>query len=88
MHEKRLPGWEPFYSYDTPIWKKSTIASEPDIDINNLPCFYIDSTTREGMSGAPVVFFSKDGIYKSSEYLFAVADRAIYQFVGVLRLLI
>ena len=69
--------------YDTPIWKKSTIASEPDIDINNLPCFYIDSTTREGMSGAPVVFFSKDGIYKSPEYLFAVADRAIYQFVGV-----
>lgn len=37
-----------------PIWKRGSIASEPDIDIDNLPLFYVDSATREGMSGSPV----------------------------------
>ena len=37
-----------------PIWKRGSIASEPDIDIGNLPKLYIDTATRKGMSGAPV----------------------------------
>lgn len=37
-----------------PIWKKGSVASEPEILINGLPCFYIDANTREGMSGSPV----------------------------------
>ncbi len=37
-----------------PLWKRGTIASEPDIDIDNLPKFYVDTATREGMSGSPV----------------------------------
>ena len=68
---------------NTPIWKKSSIAPEPDLEINDMPCFYIDSTTREGMSGAPVVYYSKDGIYSGGEIAFAVADRPIYKFVGI-----
>ena len=67
----------------TPIWKKSSIASEPELSVDGMQCFYIDTTTREGMSGAPVVYYSKDGNYKTSEILFAVADRPIYKFVGI-----
>lgn len=37
-----------------PIWKRATIASEPDIHIDGLPKFLIDTATREGMSGSPV----------------------------------
>jgi hypothetical protein len=37
-----------------PIWKRGSIASEPDFDVAGKPFFYIDTATREGMSGAPV----------------------------------
>jgi hypothetical protein len=37
-----------------PIWKRASIATEPDIDLDNLPKFLIDTATREGMSGSPV----------------------------------
>ncbi|HEY4099869.1 MAG TPA: trypsin-like peptidase domain-containing protein [Gemmatimonadales bacterium] len=38
-----------------PIWKTGHIASEPEIDVDNVPCFLVDATTREGMSGSPVI---------------------------------
>ena len=38
-----------------PIWKKASIASEPDINIDELPKFLIDTATRPGLSGSPVV---------------------------------
>ncbi|MCH8223614.1 MAG: trypsin-like peptidase domain-containing protein, partial [Chloroflexi bacterium] len=37
-----------------PIWKRGTIASEPLFEPDGLPRFYIDSSTKPGMSGAPV----------------------------------
>ncbi|SMF66355.1 hypothetical protein SAMN02745866_04260 [Alteromonadaceae bacterium Bs31] len=37
-----------------PVWKRASIASEPEIDLNQLPKFYVDTATREGMSGSPV----------------------------------
>lgn len=37
-----------------PIWKRGSIASEPEIDLDHLPKILIDNTTREGMSGSPV----------------------------------
>lgn len=37
-----------------PIWKNGVIASEPDVKISGLDYFYIDATTKEGMSGSPV----------------------------------
>ena len=37
-----------------PVWKRGSIASEPQVDLDKLPKMYIDTATREGMSGAPV----------------------------------
>ena len=37
-----------------PIWKRGTIASEPNFQPNGLDMFYIDATTKPGMSGSPV----------------------------------
>ncbi len=45
-----------------PIWKRGTIASEPQIDLHGLPSLLIDSATREGMSGSPV-FVQFNGLY-------------------------
>ncbi|WAC64017.1 hypothetical protein OVA13_04340 [Pseudoxanthomonas sp. SL93] len=38
-----------------PVWKRATIASEPAVDVNSLPLTYIDTATRPGFSGAPVL---------------------------------
>lgn len=37
-----------------PIWKRGSIASEPQADIDGLPKVLIDASTRRGMSGPPV----------------------------------
>jgi hypothetical protein len=37
-----------------PIWKRGSLATEPGIDVEELPKIYIDTATREGMSGSPV----------------------------------
>ncbi|MDE1995505.1 MAG: trypsin-like peptidase domain-containing protein [Rhizobiaceae bacterium] len=49
-----------------PIWKRGSIASEPQatitsrgLEYNNL--IYLDALTKEGMSGAPVISLSKAG---------------------------
>jgi len=40
---------------ELPIWKRGTIASEPDVEINGLPKMLVDTATRSGMSGSPVI---------------------------------
>jgi hypothetical protein len=40
---------------ELPIWKRGTIASEPSIDVDNLPKIFVDTATRSGMSGSPVI---------------------------------
>jgi hypothetical protein len=44
-----------------PIWKRASIASEPGIAINGQPYFFVDTASREGMSGSPVILRSWDG---------------------------
>jgi hypothetical protein len=38
-----------------PIWKRASIASEPGIDLDNLPKMFIDTATRPGFSGSPII---------------------------------
>lgn len=38
-----------------PIWKRASVASEPKFGAFGEECFLIDSATREGMSGSPVI---------------------------------
>lgn len=49
-----------------PIWKRASIATEPDLDYDEFPRFLIDTATREGMSGAPVIAYG-NGTYPSSQ---------------------
>lgn len=38
-----------------PVWKRASIASEPDIDLDSLPQLLVDTATYPGMSGSPVI---------------------------------
>lgn len=40
---------------DLPIWKRASVASEPAVNVEYLPLFYVDTASRPGMSGAPVL---------------------------------
>lgn len=44
--------------FHLPLWKRASIASEPSLDHAGLPRLLIDTATRLGMSGAPVVAVS------------------------------
>ncbi len=45
-----------------PIWKKGSIASEPTVNIDQLPKLYVDTATRPGLSGSPVIY-QRTGIH-------------------------
>lgn len=45
-----------------PIWKRGSIASEPQVDAEGLPMMYVDTASRPGMSGSPV-FAKRIGIH-------------------------
>ncbi len=40
-----------------PIWKRASVASEPELDVDDLPYFFADTATKSGMSGSPVVLY-------------------------------
>lgn len=43
------------------VWVQGAIATEPELDYNDLPRFLIDSRTRQGQSGSPVVIYKRSG---------------------------
>lgn len=52
-----------------PIWKRASIASEPGLLLDGLPKVLVDTATRQGMSGSPVIavkrgYFEADGTHK------------------------
>ena len=65
----------------TPIWKRGSIAS----NLTNRLKFYIDTSTRSGMSGSPVFFIHRDDTawlrYKDKD----VFEEKLYsiEFIGV-----
>lgn len=58
--------------YSQPVWKRATIASSVRLGWNREPKFLIDSASKSGMSGSPVLYYSPSGIVKilGSRYMF------------------
>jgi hypothetical protein len=44
-----------------PIWKRASLATAPELDLNDLPMMLVDTATREGMSGGPVLAVATNG---------------------------
>jgi hypothetical protein len=47
-----------------PIWKRASLASEPEINVDDLPKILVDTATRSGLSGSPV--FARGNYVKGS----------------------
>lgn len=48
--------FEDFRYLGLPIWKKASIATEPTVNEDQLPKILIDTATRPGLSGSPVIY--------------------------------
>jgi hypothetical protein len=62
------------------IWVRGFVATEVTVDFDNLPCFLIDSRTRPGQSGSPVIFYG--GSFTSATGALVVGG-TVEEFVGV-----
>jgi hypothetical protein len=66
-----------------PIWKRASIASEPGAVVDELlPCFYVDTASRPGMSGSPVILRSWGGYHTDEGGLVMTPDPAT-RLIGV-----
>lgn len=57
-----------------PLWKRATIATSPHLGWERQEQFLVDCASKEGMSGAPAIYYNRDGkintgsiYYKGSE---------------------
>jgi len=63
------------------VWKRASIATEFDVDIGGIPRFLVDTATREGMSGSPVILRSF-GRYSTKTNAGVVAGQVLSQMGG------
>lgn len=65
-----------------PIWKTGHIATDFDLDYDGRPAFLIDATTRNGMSGGPVILRMSGGFRTRSGNLMLAGANAT-RFLGI-----
>lgn len=65
------------------IWTRGTVATEFDVDFNDLPCFLIDARTREGQSGSPVLYWDIHGVTRRSGSSIVVGTGTQTRFLGI-----
>ncbi|WP_373414613.1 serine protease [Ensifer aridi] len=65
-----------------PLWKRGTIASEPEMDIDGKPLLYVDTATTKGMSGSPVIVRTNSGSMDDGSVVMA-STRVMTRFVGI-----
>ena len=65
------------------VWATGFVASEPDIDFNNLPVFLIDCRSRPGQSGSAVVSYRSGGMVRMDDGSSAVFAGPVCRFLGI-----
>lgn len=65
-----------------PIWKKASVASEPGMDLNDMPYYFADTATKSGMSGSPVILYQRRPII-IAESMQGKFSRYRTKFVGI-----
>lgn len=65
------------------VFTRGFIATEPLLDWNNLPVFLIDSRTRSGQSGSPVIEFSPHGGVHHTTRGLEIGTGIVEHFFGV-----
>lgn len=65
------------------VWATGFLASEPDIDFNNLPLMLIDCRTRQGQSGSAVIAYRSGGGVAMEDGGTAMFAGPVERFLGV-----
>jgi hypothetical protein len=66
-----------------PVWKRGSIASEPDLVKLTTGYYSIDTASRPGMSGSPVILRSwSNHILESSNWV-ATTDKPVDRIIGI-----
>lgn len=66
------------------VWTRGFVASEPEVDFHDLPLFLIDSRTRRGQSGSPVIFYAAPGIpYTTAKGTTVYSKTGVTELLGV-----
>lgn len=65
------------------IWTRGFIATELQFGHDGLPMYLVDARTREGQSGAPVVFFSRSGEFPTGHGIAFGLGANLMRFMGV-----
>jgi Trypsin-like peptidase domain len=65
------------------VWVAGTVASEPDVDFDDKPCFLIDARTRGGQSGSPVIIYSNGGTVPMADGGVGIFSGPVSKLIGV-----
>lgn len=65
------------------IWATGFVASEPDLDFNNLPVFLIDCRSRPGQSGSAVIAHRNGGMVAMMDGSSAGFSGPVTRFLGI-----
>jgi len=65
------------------VWATGFVASEPDIDFNNLPQFLIDCRSRPGQSGSAVIAHRNGGAVTMQDGSTAIFGGPVTRFLGI-----
>jgi hypothetical protein len=66
-----------------PVWKRGSIASEPDLVKITTGYYLVDTASRPGMSGSPVILRSRGNHVMESNNFIATTDGAIDRVIGI-----
>lgn len=65
------------------VWATGFIASELDINVNNLPIFLIDCRSRQGQSGSAVIAHRNGGSFGMKDGSTAIFTGPVTKFLGI-----
>jgi hypothetical protein len=65
------------------IWATGFMATEHDIDHNNLPTFLIDCRARQGQSGSAVIAHRNTGMMEAEDGTRFMSSGAVTRFMGI-----
>lgn len=65
------------------VWATGFLASESEVDFNDLPIQLIDCRSRQGQSGSPVIAYRSGGMVAMAEGGSAAFGGPVWRFVGI-----
>lgn len=65
------------------VWATGFLASEPDINFNNLPIVLVDCRSRQGQSGSPVLAYRSGGAVAMKDGSSAIYNGPVERFIGI-----